>query len=138
MSDNYATSLRSRRHRGIRPSTALLVLVLSGGMSEVLAQTRSDVPGYSATAISGEVMVTGTRSRDDEQMAREVTHALAEDPFVFGEHITVTVQHGVIKLEGVVDDVHELLRVLRLCRKASGSKRIVDELEINAQLPDSG
>jgi len=52
--------------------------------------------------------------------------------------VTVTTRNGVVKAEATVADVLGLLRILRLCRKIPDARRVVSEVEINAQLPESG
>jgi osmotically-inducible protein OsmY len=67
-----------------------------------------------------------------------VQKTLTEDPWIFSEHITVTTQNGVVRLEGIVGDTGELFRVPRLCRKIPGARRVVNELEMMHNDPDGG
>lgn len=85
-------------------------------------------------------VVIGAKRQDaDEQVTRQVQKALSEDPWIYAEHVTVTTKNGVVTLEGVVGDVGELLRIVRLCRKIPGTRRVsTSYVEINAQLPDGG
>jgi osmotically-inducible protein OsmY len=58
--------------------------------------------------------------------------------YIYAEHVTVTTSKGVVTCEGIVGDAAELRRVLRICRRASGSKRVVSQLEINDSIPEGG
>jgi osmotically-inducible protein OsmY len=56
--------------------------------------------------------------------------ALRQDPYVFADHVTVTTENGVVRLEGVMTDLHDMLRVLRLARRIAGSGRVVNKIEL--------
>ena len=84
-----------------------------------------------------EVVVSATR-KADEQVTLQVQKTLTGDPWIYAEHITVTTQNGVVRLEGIVGDTGELFRILRLCRKIPGARRVVSELEIVHNDPDGG
>ncbi len=80
--------------------------------------------------IKDEVVVTATR-QSDAVMAAKVTAAVQEDPYIFGDHITVTVENGVVRLEGIVNDLSDLHRVLRLARRVGGARRVANYLELS-------
>ena len=82
-----------------------------------------------------EVVVTATR-QSDAVLAAKVTAAVQEDPYIFGDHITVTVENGIVRLEGVVDDLGDLHRVLRLARRIAGKGRVVNSLEFRPLAAD--
>lgn len=84
-----------------------------------------------------EVVISATR-QSDEQVTRQVEETLAHDPWIYAEHITVTTDHGVVRLQGLVQDTGEWLRILRLSRRIPGAKRVVDELEQVRSDPDGG
>jgi osmotically-inducible protein OsmY len=79
--------------------------------------------------IKDEVVVSATR-QSDAVVAAKVTAAVQQDPYIFGDHITVTVENGIVRLEGVVNDLSDLHRVLRLARRIAGRKSVVNELEL--------
>ena len=85
-----------------------------------------------------EVTICANRYATDQQITGQAQEMLAHDPWIDADHVTVTTRNGVVKVEGTVADVLELLRILRLCRKIPGARRVVSEVEINAQLPESG
>jgi osmotically-inducible protein OsmY len=76
-----------------------------------------------------EVVVTAAR-QSDAVMAAKVTAAVQQDPYIFGDHITVTVENGVVRLEGVVNDLSDLHRVLRLARRIAGNRHVANYLEL--------
>jgi len=111
-----------------------LLVVLLAQWGHALAQVRTD---QTKTPLE-EVVVTAKRQLTDEQVTQQVEKALEDDPYVYAEHVTVTTQSGVVTCEGIVGDAAELRRVLRICRRASGSKRVVSELQINDYPAEGG
>lgn len=133
------------RSRGVqlRQSSRVGVVVVSaallfGRLGCGTAQVRPDTPNEPASPHSTDVLVTAKRHLSDDQMKEVVETALANNPYIYAEHITVTARNGVVKVEGIVGDAGELLMVLRLARKVSGSKRVVNELVIDDSIPDGG
>ncbi len=60
-------------------------------------------------------------------MTAQVAAALQQDPYIFSEHVTVTTENGVVRVEGLVNDVRDLFAILRLARRIAGKGRVVDE-----------
>jgi osmotically-inducible protein OsmY len=116
-----------------RARAAVLVAALLGAASDCPAQHAAP----KAEVQTQEVIISATRITD-EALTRQVKETLAEDPWIFPDHITVTVQGGVVRLEGIVGDTGELFRVLRLCRKIPGARRVINELEMMHNDPDGG
>jgi osmotically-inducible protein OsmY len=85
-----------------------------------------------------EVIIAAKRQAADEQVTRQVEQTLTNDPWIFADHITITTQNGVVRLEGIVGDTGELFRILRLARKIPGARRVISELEIMHNDPDGG
>ncbi len=75
-----------------------------------------------------EIVVTAPRW-SDAALAAEVATALEQDPYIFSEHVSVTAENGVVKVEGVVTEVSDLLAILRLARRIAGKGRVVDEIQ---------
>ena len=75
-----------------------------------------------------EVVVTAERLTD-VQITRKVMTAIQQNPYIFADHITVTTENGVVKLEGVITDLHDLLNVIRIARRAAGKRRLVNNIE---------
>lgn len=88
------------------------------------------------------VIVPGTRLPDaarDEALRVEVKTVLHEDPYFYDAHVTVTVEHGVVHLEGMVLDYSDIADVLRIIRKKfPGVKRVVNQLEVCREDTDDG
>jgi osmotically-inducible protein OsmY len=84
------------------------------------------------------VVIQTRRQAADEQVTRQVQTTLTDDPWIYAEHITITTQNGVVRLEGFVADTGERFRIVRLCRKIPGVKRVVDALEMPSNDPDGG
>ena len=85
--------------------------------------------------VKDEVVVTAAR-QSDAVIAAKVTAAVQQDPYIFGDHISVTVENGIVRLEGVVNDLGDLHRVLRLARRIAGKGRVVNSLEFQALSAD--
>ena len=56
--------------------------------------------------------------------------ALHSDAFFYDEHVSVTINNGVITLQGIVFDDWDLRSAVRICRKIPGVKRVINDLEI--------
>jgi osmotically-inducible protein OsmY len=90
-----------------------------------------------SNAASGENMqreIVVTAKRSDEAVAAKVEAALKQNPYIFSDHITVTAKNGVIIVGGIVNDLNDLLAILRVARRAAGKGRVVNEIEF--QPPD--
>jgi osmotically-inducible protein OsmY len=88
-----------------------------------------------AGEIKDEVVVTAAR-QSDAVIAAKLTAAVQDDPYIFGDHITVTVENGVVRLEGVVTDLSDLHRVLRLARRIGGKRSVANYLELSPLAAD--
>jgi osmotically-inducible protein OsmY len=75
-----------------------------------------------------EIVVTASRL-SDAALAEAVTGALQQDPYIFGDHVSVTVEHGIVRVVGVVRGLPELFAILRHARRIAGKGRVVDEIE---------
>ena len=124
--------------RSTRLCVALMVIVLLWRFGSAVAQVPRDTKSERGKTPLEEVVVTAQRHLTDEQVTEQVERALGDDPYIYAEHVTVTTSKGVVTCEGIVGDAAELRRVLRICRRASGSKRVVSELEISDSIPEGG
>lgn len=84
-----------------------------------------------------EIVITASREAD-EAVTVKVVQVLENDPYVFADHITITTRNGVVRVEGIVGDTGERFRILRLCRRIPGARRVVDALEVMSNDPDGG
>jgi hypothetical protein len=132
-----ATARSAGQHfiRARRAHFALLFLFATpfGAAGPCLAQDAAGKAG----ADRAEVVIHANRLAD-EQVTQQVQKTLSADPWIYSEHITVTTQNGVVRLEGIVADTGELFRILRLCRQIPGARRVVNELEMMHNDPDGG
>jgi hypothetical protein len=75
-----------------------------------------------------QVVVTAQAS--DAATAAKVQAAIAQDPYILSDHVTVTVANGVVRVGGFVrGEVSDLLAILRLARRAAGRARVVNEID---------
>ena len=82
-----------------------------------------------------EIVVTAKRS--DEAIAAKVETAIKQNPYIFSDHVTVTAKNGVVRVAGVVNDLNDLLAILRVARRVAGKGRVVNEIEYQA-VDDAG
>ena len=117
---------------------ALVLAVLSCSAAPVSAH---DEPTPAVDPLQT-IVVHGKRYPDsvpDEELSREVRTAVHDDPFFYGEHVTITVTNGIVHLEGFVLDYGDVKDVLRLIiRKFPHVKRGVNELEVVREDSDDG
>lgn len=69
-------------------------------------------------------------------LTAKVVQALKDDPYIFADHINVVTENGIVRLQGVATDVHDLQRALFLARRAAGKRRVLNEVEFIAQNTD--
>ena len=86
--------------------------------------------------IRDEVVVSAARL-SDEVLVAKVTTAVQQQPYIFSNHLTVTAQNGVVRLEGRVTDRHDLLAILRLARRIAGKGRVVNDIDFAPSDDDS-
>ena len=113
---------------------AVLLATLLGAAGSCPAE---ETAGKADTPLP-EVIIAAKRQAADEQVTRQVEQTLTKDPWIFADHITITTQNGVVRLEGIVGDTGEMFRIMRLCRKTPGARRVVNGLEIMHNDPDGG
>ncbi|HEX4598773.1 MAG TPA: BON domain-containing protein [Burkholderiaceae bacterium] len=121
-------STAAATHEGIGPLLAAALGVGGlAGWSAAHAQTPAVQPGDQP--IQTEIVITATRPTDAVITAK-VEHVLQEDPYVFGEHISVVTENGIVRLEGFVLDVTDMYRAVTLARRIAGRRRVVNDLEL--------
>jgi hypothetical protein len=120
---------------GARAGCAVLVAALLGAAGPCLAQ---DAARKKVNAPLDEVLVQGAREAADEQITLQVETALADDPWIYAEHVTVTTENGIVRVEGITSDAWEMRRILREARKTPGVRRVLNQLEMIHLDPDGG
>jgi osmotically-inducible protein OsmY len=101
----------------------------------VWAQTPAIADAVRAqSAIPLETIVVTAKRRPevvpDEELTKRVEAVLHDDPYFYDEYVTVTVKNGVATLQGIVFDEWDLRQAIRLAKRISGVKRVVNDLEI--------
>ena len=111
------------------------LLVTSLGVAALVAGLSASAQGPAAPprreASSPEVIVSATRL-EDEALTAKVVQFLKDDPYVFAGHISVVTENGVVRLQGIATDAHDLHRTLFLARRAAGKRRVLNEIELIA------
>jgi osmotically-inducible protein OsmY len=98
----------------------------SGASGAALCTPPSGAP--SPQQMQHEIVVTASRE-SDAAMTTRVSTALAQDPYIFADHVTVTVVNGVVRVGGVVQDLAELFAILQVARRIAGKGRVVNEID---------
>jgi osmotically-inducible protein OsmY len=98
--------------------------------AQTAVQPRSDTS-------TAEIVIIAARQAE-EVLTAKVVQTLQDDPYVFADHVTVTSENGVVRVEGIVGDTGERFRILRLCRRIPGARRVLDALEVISNDPDGG
>lgn len=111
---------------------AMLGAAALGGSQSVRAQTAPAQPPETSgpppvESHMEEIVISAAR---DQAITAKVTQALQDDPHLYAAHITVVTENGVVRLQGIAFDVWDMQRMLDLARKASGSRRVVNEIEL--------
>jgi osmotically-inducible protein OsmY len=65
-----------------------------------------------------------------EKLRRRVKDALHSDPYFYDEHVTVSIEKGIVVLRGFVSSDWDLRDAIRIATKAGGGRRVVDNLSI--------
>ena len=102
---------------------------LAGFATPVGAQDAFSPPASGSDAVAVSAMPEAAALTDDE-LAERVKTALHVDPYFYDEHVTVSVEQGVVVLRGFVFSDWDLRDAIRIASKAAGSRRVVDNLSI--------
>jgi osmotically-inducible protein OsmY len=102
---------------------ALGAAVLAGRPPALAQAPQSEEPGTPRQ----EVVVT---AQADAAVTAKVVQVLENDRFVDSSHITVETRNGVVILRGIVMDLGDLNRMLRLARRVAGKRRIVNRIDL--------
>jgi hypothetical protein len=105
--------------------TAILGSTSAGGLPWGIARCE---PQAEPQRLEKEIVVTAARPAD-AAMAARVAGALQHNPYIFADHVTVTVENGIVRVGGVVQDLSDLYAILREARRIAGRRRVVNEIE---------
>jgi osmotically-inducible protein OsmY len=92
------------------------------------------VPGVRAIAEEIDVPLGRTNRRSDTEIAREAVHALHECDAVPDDRITISVEHGCVKLEGNVEWQFEKDEARREIEELTGVRRITNLITVQPDL----
>ena len=110
-----------------------LIGALLGSLTGAALSAGAENAPTAATSRLNTIVVTAKREQDpadDEKLESEVQAALQADPFFYDEHVTVTINKGVLTLHGIVFDDWDLRNAVRIARRVPGVKRVINDLEI--------
>jgi osmotically-inducible protein OsmY len=85
-----------------------------------------------------EVRIPGSLTRTDEDLARAVRHALEWDVFLPDTKIRTTVSHGLVTLEGEVENLVDRYDAERAVRRLQGIKGVANNLAVTVKKADEG
>jgi osmotically-inducible protein OsmY len=87
--------------------------------------------GMTVYALGGGAARAGAQSAAaDEELRQRVANALHADPYFYDEHVSVSVDNGVVVLRGFVASEWDLRDAIRIAGKAAGDRRVIDNLSI--------
>jgi osmotically-inducible protein OsmY len=102
---------------------------LGGFATPVGAQNAVSPPVSRSDSVAVSAM-PGPAALTDGELTERVKAALHADPYFYDEHVTVSVEQGVVELHGFVFSDWDLRDAIRIASKAAGDRRVVDSLSI--------
>jgi osmotically-inducible protein OsmY len=108
---------------------APVVTGLAGFATPVGAQNAA-APAASASGFVAPSATQGADSATDEELRKRVQTALHSDPYFYDEHVTVSVENGVVALHGFVFSDWDLRDAMRIASRTADVRRVVDDLSI--------
>jgi osmotically-inducible protein OsmY len=111
---------------------AHLAPVVSGlaGFATPVGAQNAAAPAVSQSDSSAASATQGAYSVTDEDLRERVQAALHSDPYFYDEHVTVSVENGVVVLRGFVSSEWDLRDAIRIATRAADARRVVDDLSI--------
>jgi len=94
------------------------------------AEAQNAAPAFSRSASIAASTTQGADWIADEELRKRVKAALHNDPYFYDEHVTVSVEKGVVVLRGFVFSDWDLRDAIRIARKAAGDSQVIDNLAI--------
>lgn len=102
----------------------------SAGFAARAGAQNVEAPALNQSASLTAPSTLGAESNADENLVKRVKDALHSDPYFYDEHVTVSVEKGVVVLRGFVSSEWDLRDAIRIARIAAGDRRVVDNLSI--------
>jgi osmotically-inducible protein OsmY len=100
-----------------------------GGLA-TRAEAQNAAPASSRSASIAASTTHGADWLADEELKKRVKTALHNDPYFDDEHVTVSVEKGVVVLRGFVFSDWDLRDAIRIAKKAAGDTQVIDNLAI--------
>jgi osmotically-inducible protein OsmY len=102
---------------------------LVGFASSVSAQNAVSPPTSQSDSVAVSAL-PGAAALSDGELEKHVKAALHAAPYLFDEHVTVSVEGGAVVLRGFVFSDSDLQDAIRIASEAAGDRRVVDNLSI--------
>jgi osmotically-inducible protein OsmY len=100
-----------------------------GGLAS-RAEAQNAAPASSGSVSIAAPTTQGADRLTDEELKKRVKAALHNDPYFYDEHVTVSVEKGVVVLRGFVFSDWDLRDAIRIAKKAAGDRQVIDNLTI--------
>jgi osmotically-inducible protein OsmY len=112
---------------------ASLGSVISGlpGFAAPVGAQNAAAPAVSSSNSIAASAAQGADSVTDEELRERVRVALHSDPYFYDEHVSVSVEKGVVVLRGLVFSDWDLRNAMRIASHAAHGRRVVDDLTIH-------
>jgi osmotically-inducible protein OsmY len=121
----------SRKNQSLIVCAYLAPVVCGLGGFAVPAVAQNAVSPTASQSYSAALPATsGAAVLTDEELAMRVKGALHAAPYLYDEHVAVSVEHGAVVLRGIVFSDSDLFEAIRIADKAAGDRRVVDDLSI--------
>jgi len=119
----------------------LLVQLAAAPACTHAADGTPAAPAAAADGAMESIVVTAgadSAAQRDAKLAQAAEAALRDDPYIFADHVTVTVKDGVVSLHGMMFELWDLQLARRRLRRLPGIKAVDDDIELNAGMTDGG
>jgi osmotically-inducible protein OsmY len=120
---------RERRNLHLCAYLAAAVCGMAGFATTVAAQNTVLPPASQSDSVAVAAM-PGSSAPADEELKERVQAALHAAPYFYDQHVTVSVEKGVLVLRGFVFSDWDLQEAMRIADQAAGHRRVIDELSI--------
>jgi osmotically-inducible protein OsmY len=120
-----------RKRRNWMPFAYVVPLIC--GLGAFASRVDAQNAAAPADSRSASIAASTTQVADwvaDEELKKRVKSALHADLHFSDEHVSVSVEKGVVVLRGFVFNDRDLQDALRIARKAAGDKPVRDSLSI--------
>ena len=119
---------RNKRILALGTCLGAVVSALAGFAAPAGAQNAA-APAPSPSAFVADSATKGPNSVTDEELRQRVQTALHSDPYFYDQHVSVSVDNGVVVLRGFVFSDWDLRDAVRIASRAA-QRRVVDDLSI--------